>query len=868
MKKILVALCSFLAVAAAVSAQRLPRTVIPNHYELTLAPDFETETFRGEEMIRVSISEPTTAIELHAIEIDIDRAVIETGTSVIDATVTYDEERQTATLTVGETVRTGPAVIRIDYHGRLNPDLRGFYLGVANDEKYAATQMEALDARRAFPSFDEPWMKATFDITLVVDDGHRAFSNGAELTDTPGPDPGKHTVHFSTTPRMSTYLVALVVGRFDCLEDEHDGIPLRICATPEKVHLGQFAMDATKATLEYFGDYFDYPYPFGTLDQIGIQDFRAGAMENTGAIIYRESALLYDTELSSVSQQRRVAAVVAHEIAHQWFGDLVTMRWWNDIWLNEGFASFMDDKAVKQWKPEWNIDVAIADGPSWPLASDVLESTRQIRTDGDTPTEIESMFDGIAYGKTSAVLHMIDSYLGEESMRDGIAMYMKRHSYANTTAEDFFEALSDGGGADVGAIMRSFVNQPGVPVVTVDASCDGTTTVVTLEQRRFFVDREEMRSRADQLWRIPVCFDDGSCHVLSKRTQSFELDGCQEAPFANRAGRGYYLTAYSSSLQARLGDRIVELSPAERLVMLRDEWYLVRVGNRSISEYLDLVTALAPTERERRVVDEYLGRLEYVEESLVANEEREAFHGWMQELLQPVAAELGWVPAEGESPETTQLRTNVLMTLGDAGADPGIRARARELADDYLTDRTAVHPSLAGTVLYVGAIESDAALYDRYLEAYKTEKNPETSIRLMYGLTMFEDPALRARNRELAFSDDIRTQDAARFLYSTATDRESIDSLWAFFDERWEDLEERIPPRHIGFLVPRVGGKLCTETDREEIMTFAKEHHVDVVPRSLAAAQEKIGNCLEMKSLHQDELSAYLGRVSPEVMAN
>jgi len=422
-KNLTLALAILVLTPAAAQAQRLPRNVVPSHYELVLTPDFKTDTFAGQEVIDVSVTEVTNEITLNADEIEFGKVTIESQGRAQKAEVTVDAEAEMATFRVAQPLTPGPAKVTIAYKGKLNSDLRGFYLGKSDGQKYAASQMEATDARRAFPSFDEPWMKATFDVTLVVDEGLAAFSNGAEISDKKGPA-GKHTVRFATTPKMSTYLVALVVGKFECLSDEFDGIPLRVCAAPDKVEYGRFAHDSTKAALGYFNKYFDYKYPFGKLDQIAIADFAAGAMENTGAVIYRETALLLDPELASTNQQRRVANVIAHEIGHMWFGDLVTMRWWNDIWLNEGFATFIASKSVESWKPEWNVGVQEAAAASGPLGIDSLKSTRQIRQNATTPSEIDALFDGIAYGKTAAVLRMVESYIGEETMRKGIAQYM------------------------------------------------------------------------------------------------------------------------------------------------------------------------------------------------------------------------------------------------------------------------------------------------------------------------------------------------------------------------------------------------------------------------------------------------------------
>ena len=408
------------------AAQRLADNVIPEHYTLWFAPDLEKETFRGLETIRVQVRTPTRAITLHATEIEFGEVTVTAGNRTQPAQVTADPKTETVTFTVPQAIPAGTATLHIPYTGILNDKLRGFYLSRANGRKYAVTQMEATDARRAFPSFDEPRFKATFDVSLMVDTADTAISNGAQLSDRPGPEPGKHTLTFATTPKMSTYLVAMIVGDFVCRGGTSDGTAIRICSTADKVGLTGFALEAAIQQIDFFNDYFDIPYAFGKLDLIAAPDFAAGAMENSGAIIFRERLLLVDPARASVGTLKQIAGIISHEIAHQWFGNLVTMKWWDDIWLNEGFATWAANKPLARWRPDWNVELDDAADTQGALGIDALRTTRPIRLSVETPDEINEVFDGIAYEKTAGVLRMLEAFVGPEQFRQGIRSYLRR----------------------------------------------------------------------------------------------------------------------------------------------------------------------------------------------------------------------------------------------------------------------------------------------------------------------------------------------------------------------------------------------------------------------------------------------------------
>ncbi len=574
-----------------VFGQRLPTTVIPTHYTLKLAPDLKAAIFSGEEAIDVSIQQPTRSITLNAIEITFQSVTILSNGSQQTGTVSVDDSKQQATFTFPETVPAGNATIKIHYTGILNNELRGFYLSKTARRNYAVTQFEPTDARRAFPCFDEPAFKASYDISLVIDAADTAISNAPIAADTPGPGADKHTLVFDTTPKMSTYLVAFLVGDFQCTSGRQDDVDIRVCATPDKVGETAFALDIAKFALHYYDDYFGIHFPLKKLDFIGIPDFEAGAMENFGAITFRETDLLVDPGTASIAVQRNAALAITHEMAHQWFGDLVTMQWWDNIWLNEGFATWMENKPVAAMHPEWNIPEVVAGDEQDTLDIDARPTTRAIRARADTPEEIDQMFDGIAYGKASDVLLTVENYLGEETFRQGVHAYLSAHEYGNATAEDFWNAQTATSHKPVDKIMESLIVQPGEPIFNFGAPADSKVSVA---QKRFFLSPSITPDPA-QKWTMPVCFktaDAQDCELLSPETSSLDFPA-RGIFFANATGKGYYRSAYAPGQYADIATHAESnLTPPERISLLGDEWAQVRANKATVGDYLNLVAAL------------------------------------------------------------------------------------------------------------------------------------------------------------------------------------------------------------------------------------------------------------------------------------
>lgn len=865
MKRIFTIMSFIVLTFSTAIAQRLPETARPENYKLTFTPDLENAKFEGDETIAVRVLKPTSEITLNAVDIDFHEITITAGGATQKAKVTPEKDKEMVVLSVEKPLAAGPATIHITYNGILNSEMRGFYIGKDDQgRKYASTQFESTDARRAFPSFDEPDYKATFDITTVADKGLTAISNQKILSDEPGPG-GKHTVRFATTAKMSSYLAALVVGNFEYLEGEADGIPIRVYATTGKKEMGKFALESAEHILSYYDKYFGIKYPYGKLDLVGIPDFSAGAMENTGCITFREVILLIDEKQGSIDLKKTIADVIAHEMAHQWFGDLVTMKWWDDVWLNEGFATWMSSKPVEAWKPEWNLKLDTVSNTGGTLNVDALENTRPIHQAADTPAQIQELFDGIAYGKAAAVLRMLESYLGEDTFRAGVNAYLKEHAYANATAEDFWDAQAKTSKKPVDKIMPTWVKQAGEPVINVKAQCAGNSTNVTLEQRRYYFDRAKFESPNDQLWQIPACLKGSAgsgapkCVLLTKKEESFTLPGCSNWVLGNAGASGYYRVGYQpEAVRALAQDAETKLSPAERISLQNDVWASVRVGREPVGDYLAFAQGLQ-SDRSRAVLEDVLGRLDYIRDYLVSENDSDAFRAWLRQYLTPVMNEVGWEPKPGDSDEQKVLRSRVLTALGRDAQDPQAIAEARKLAEKALADPNSVGHELAGSALGVAAGNGDSAFYDKVMAALKNTKSPEEYYAYLFTLPQFGDPKLIERTLGFAISPDVRSQDALQVVGSVLENPDGQKLAWDFIRQHWSELEKAGGPFASAEVV-RATSVFCDAGMRDQMTEFFNAHKIAAAERTYRQSIERINTCIDLKSQQEPQLASWLGQ--------
>ncbi len=771
---------------------RLPRTVIPSRYELTLAPDLEQATFAGHQAVDVEVLQPVPDVVLNAAEItvtDVEMVKVDGRERVVATAIEYDEERERATFSFDEALVPGEWQLLTSFRGILNDDLRGFYRSTYKDDSgtehvIATTQFEATDARRAFPCWDEPDLKATFSVALEVAPGLVAVSNAREISAESG-DTGNVVHRFAETIKMSTYLVAFVIGEFE-IQDPIDvsGVPLRVVHPPGKGHLTEFAREVGAFALDFFADYYEIPYPGDKLDLIAVPDFASGAMENLGAVTFRETALLVDKVRATRGELARVADVIAHEIAHMWFGDLVTMKWWNGLWLNEAFASFMELKCVDAFRPEWKRWLTFAHFRASSMDVDGLSATRPVEFPVASPEEANAMFDTLTYGKGSAVLRMLEQYLGEQVFRAGIRRYLKAHSYSNTETGDLWDALEAESGEPVGDIMSGWIFQGGYPQIDVTRTADG----YRLDQRHF-----RFLGGGEATWQVPALYRSGAIEgSVIVGDEPVVLEGSDL--LLNRGGDGFYRINYPQETLQHLAEEFAQLEPAERYTLIADTWANVLAGAAPASAFLDLVGALG-AENEPDVWGVAIGGLVELGR-VIASDDRPALQARVRDIVSPPAAELGWDPAEGESDLTRRLRGLLLGTLGNLGDDDATQAVARQVFGQMLEDRDSVDADISEAVVGIVAANGDEAEFDRFLRLRESADSPQDEIRYLRAAAAVPEEATARRLVDMILAGEVRSQDANWLLARLLGHRDTGAAVWELVKENWEAILDSMPPQN------------------------------------------------------------------------
>jgi puromycin-sensitive aminopeptidase len=831
---------------------RLPRTALPTRYDLVLRPDLGAASFTGTVDVRVDVvGDAVTDLVLNAIELDIHECRIDGEVAPHELV----ESTERLVVRAAGTLATGEHVLSISFTGTLNDKLRGFYRSTYRDgdgvERVIATsQMQPTDCRRAFPCWDEPDFKAVFGVTLQIEPGLLAVSNGPELRRTERD--GRVVVRFADTMLMSTYLVAFVVGPLEATDPVYIGpVPLRIVHVPGKAHLTAFGLDVGAFCLQWFQDYYGIAYPSDKVDLLALPDFAAGAMENLGCITFRESLLLVDPATSTQAEQQNVADVVAHELAHMWFGDLVTMGWWNGIWLNEAFATFMEILACDAFRPDWQRWTSFGLERSVAFDTDALESTRSVEYEVRSPADCEGMFDVLTYQKGGALLRMLEQHLGADRFREGVSHYLRTNAYGNTETSDLWDAIEATSGEPVRRIMDSWIWQRGFPLVS--ASLDGDDLV--LHQQRFSFDVE---SSSPTIWAVPVGVRIGGGIervLLDSEATRVPLAGVTGAVVVNAGGHGFFRVSYDAALRSRLtGESLSSLETLERYNLVDDAWSAVVAGRLTAVEVLEFLEGFGG-ERELAVWQAIVTALRGLGR-LLDDDEYPAFQHRVARLVAPAVADLG-DPVEGEADLVSKLRGLLTGVLAVLGGDQATQQRCRALYDTAEADPTAVDPELVAAATSVMAATGGLEEFDRLLEAFRTAATPQDQLRHLFALAEFDDPALIDRACELAFSDEVRTQNAPFLLRMCIANRRHGPRAWTFVRRRWEEAVTRFPSNTIVRMVDSV--KLHNRpTEVADVQGFFAEHQIEQAAKTLEQILERQRVNAALRAREGDALAAAL----------
>ncbi|KAL8968977.1 MAG: hypothetical protein Q9183_002219 [Haloplaca sp. 2 TL-2023] len=816
----------------------LPSNVKPLHYALTLEPDFDKFTYEGEVVIDLDVKEDTSSVSLNSLEIDIHSTRISANGSEIASSpkVAYNEDAQTTTVTFDKTIPAGSkAQLTQSFTGQLNDKMAGFYRSSFQHDgatKYlATTQMEPTDARRAFPCFDEPALKAEYTITLVADKHHTCLSNMDQVSETEVDSKitgGKRkAVTFRKTPLMSTYLLAFIVGELNCVETNNFRVPVRVFATPDKdIEHGRFSLELAAKTLDFYEKTFDSQFPLPKMDMVAIPDFSAGAMENWGLITYRVVDVLFDAKTSGASTKERIAEVVQHELAHQWFGNLVTMDFWEGLWLNEGFATWMSWYSCNKFYPEWKVwQGYVTDTLQGALSLDSLRSSHPIEVPVKRADEINQIFDAISYSKGSCVLRMISKYLGEQTFMEGIRRYLKKHAYGNTQTEDLWAALSDASGKPVETIMNIWTKNVGYPVVAVNEETGSNT--IQVKQNRFLrtadVKPEEDKTLFPVFLGLRTKEGVNEDLTLSEREQEFKVPD-KDFFKLNADHSGIYRTLYSPSRLEKLGQAAKQglLSVEDRAGMIADAGALASSGYGKTSGVLSLVKSFN-SEPEFVVWSELLSRISVIRSAWAFEPEptRNGLKSFARSLVSSQAHSKGWTFSPDEDHIQAQFKALLFGSAGLAGDEKVIKAARDMFAKFKAGDRTAIHPNIRGSVYAIVLRNGGDDEYNVLLKEYQTAKDADERNTALRSLGRVESDELIQRTLSLPLSDMVKGQDVYLPLGGLRNEAKGIDALWSWMTSNWEGIEQKCPP---GLTMLSNVVQLCTSgfTKEEQLQKVDK----------------------------------------------
>ncbi|PYK74141.1 MAG: aminopeptidase [Verrucomicrobia bacterium] len=838
---------------------KLPKEVVPTDYSIRIVPNIDALEFSGTETVKLDVRNPVHRLVLNALEMEISDASLD-GKVLPKSAIQIDRENELIILALPSELAAGNHRLALSFSGKINQQGQGlFYMryqeqgspAVAEKKFMLGTQFEATDARRFFPCWDEPAFRARFQLTTVVPGNWVAVSNMP--IESEKKIAGGKEVRFAATPPMSSYLNVFVAGEFDLIESRIGPTQIRVIATKGKAELGRYALEATAQILQYYNDYFGVPYPLPKLDQIALPGGFGGAMENWGGITYYESALLFDPKNSSAETKQIIYEVIAHEMAHMWFGDLVTMAWWDNLWLNEGFASWMGTKCTAHFNPQWEVwmrretprdptrRVGIAKEAA--MEGDARSTTHPIQQPVATEAEANSAFDDITYKKGQSFLRMLESFLGEEVFRDGIRHYIAEHQYSNATTADLWNALSEASKKPIGEIAAGWTEQPGFPVVKVEREAGGK---VSLRQERFTVN---FKNAPPLEWKIPLTYsvvrEEPGTLLMTSKLESLQNIPADRALKLNVNGAGNYRVEYDEPSWKLLLEALPKLGVEDRVNLLSDAWALVQAGRVPVSRYFGLVEKL-PASTELAEREQIINVLDFINRLLIGSPEREKFQRYSRSLLRPTFETLGWEPKKGEPPTVGNLRASLINALGDLN-DPEITAGCRERFEKYLANPASLAPDLRPSVLAVVGRYADEKTWSKLHELGLKTTSIEEKQNYYNALAEAIDPKLVKKTLPIALTDELPTSRAVFLVPAVARDSGHPDIAWEFAKANMKTLLAKIDAAGANRYAPGLFTFFSDDLRANELKSYAKNNLSAASAREVAKVVDEVQFRAEFK---------------------
>ena len=846
---------------------KLPKEVVPTEYAIRIVPNIGNFTFAGTETVKLNVRSPVRQLVLNALELKIEATSVD-GKELPASAIKIDKENELLALTLPSELAAGDHTLALRFTGKINQQGQGlFYMhyqeqGGSARKIMLGTQFEATDARRFFPCWDEPAFRARFQLSVVVPENWLAVSNmPIESEKEIG---GGKEVRFAATPPMSSYLNVFVAGELDLIESRVGPTQIRVIVTKGKAELGRYALEASAQILKYYNDYFGVPYPLPKLDQIALPGGFGGAMENWGGITYFESTLLFDPKNSSRETKQNIYEVLSHEMAHMWFGDLVTMAWWNDLWLNEGFASWMGSKCTAHFNPQWEVWLA-RELPRDPtrrtgiareaaMEGDARSTTHPIQQPIATEAEANSAFDDITYKKGQSFLRMLESFLGEDVFRDGIRRYVATHKYSNTTTADLWNALSEASKKPVGEIAAGWTEQPGFPVLKVKRE---PNQKVRLTQERFTVN---FKNAPPLLWKIPLTYSvvGEAPATLLMAGETAELDNipADRAFKVNVNGAGNYRVEYDAPSWNLLLDNLPKLSVEDRVNLLSDAWALVQAGRAPVSLYFGLVEKL-PASTDLAEREQIIDVTDFINRLLIGSPQLEKFQRYARSLLRPTFETPGWEPKAGESPGAGSLRASLISTLGDLN-DPEIIAGCRERFEKYVTDPASLAPDLRVAVLKVVGRYADEKTWNELHELGVKTTSIEEKQNYYNALTKAVDPRLIKKTLLIALTDELPTSRAVFLVARVARESGHPEIAWEFAAANMKALLAKTDAAGMNRYAPGLFTFFSDESRVVELKAYAKRNLPAASAPEVAKAVDEIQFRAEFRKRLASQLSAWI----------